>query len=158
MGLSLNEYCARMLATPGSRVGGPAADAIERAAAVASDALVGVVAFGSWSRDEAGTGSDVDLLVVVEREEATIRSLYRRWDAEPPLRWDSRRVEPHFVYLLEADERVSGMWAEIAIDGIVLFEQGLRISRRLVELRREIAAGRFVRRRAHGQPYWVEAA
>jgi len=53
---------------------------------------------------------------------------------------------------------VAGIWAEVALDGLVLFEQGLRLSTRLVQVRREIAAGRIVRRVAHGQPYWTGVA
>jgi hypothetical protein len=50
------------------------------------------------------------------------------------------------------------MWAEVAIDGIVLFERGLRLTEHLVRVRRDIAAGRLVRRMVHGQPYWTEVA
>jgi hypothetical protein len=50
------------------------------------------------------------------------------------------------------------VWAEAAIDGIVLFERGMRITEHLIRVRREIAAGRIVRRVAHGQPYWTEVA
>src|SRR5262245_37380424 len=65
-GLSLNEYCARRLAAP---VGGPGAgpDAsavVASAAALFGTDLIGVVAFGSWSRGELADSSDVDLLVV----------------------------------------------------------------------------------------------
>jgi len=46
----------------------------------------------------------------------------------------------------------------VAVDGIVLFERELRISSALVRTRRDIAAGRLVRRIVHGQPYWTAAA
>jgi hypothetical protein len=46
----------------------------------------------------------------------------------------------------------------VAVDGIVLFDRGFTLSRRLSSLRRDIVAGRIVRREVHGQPYWVEAA
>lgn len=157
-GVSLNQYCARKLAAPGSRVPVHATEAIQRASTVAGEALIGVLAFGSWTRGEAGAGSDLDLLVVIERHEAISRSLYRRWDADPILRWDSHRVEPHFAHLPARDTRPSGLWAEAAVDGIVLFERGLSITRRLVDFRQEIAAGRWIRRQVHGQPYWIDAA
>ena len=48
-----------------------------------------------------------------------------------------------------------GFWPEIALDGIVLFERDVAVSRRLVAIRRAIADGRLVRRTAHGQPYWT---
>ena len=156
-GLSLNEYCARKLATPGGNVAGPATAALGRAISIVEDALIGVVAFGSWARGELAEGSDVDLLMVVESRLAITRDLYRRWDAEP-IRWASHDVEPHFVHLPDTEVRISGLWAEAAVDGIVLFEQGLLVSRTLVEIRGRIADGRLVRREALGQPYWVGAA
>jgi hypothetical protein len=62
------------------------------------------------------------------------------------------------VHLPEAGERPTGLWAEAAIDGLVLFERGTRVSGRLAELRRAVLAGRLVRRMVHGQPYWSEVA
>jgi hypothetical protein len=50
------------------------------------------------------------------------------------------------------------MWGEVAIDGIVLFERGLHLTLHLIRVRHDIAAGRIVRRMAHGQPYWTEVA
>lgn len=153
-GTSLNDYCARKLASPGSNVAGPAAEAVERAAALMGDALLGIVAFGSWAREEMADASDVDLLIIVEPRVAIVRELYRRWDTSP-LFWGGRPVEVHFVHFPEAGSSVSGLWAEAALDGVVLFERGLVVSRRLGELRRRIVAGDLSRRRAHGQPYWV---
>jgi hypothetical protein len=124
---------------------------------VAGDSLLGVVAFGSWARGEAGARSDVDLLVVVERRVEIGRRLYQRWD-EAPVSWNGRRVEPHFVHLPERGAHLSGLWAEVATDGVVLFDRGLVVSRLLVAYRHEIMAGRLVRRTVHGQTYWVEAA
>lgn len=155
-GTSLNEYCARKLAAPMSGVVGPGGEAVARAAAIVGDALLGVVAFGSWARRELGQRSDVDLLVVVADEVEIGRWLYRKWD-EAPLSWDGYRVEPHFVHLPRTGARMSGTWAEVATDGVVLFDRGLTVSKSLVEVRRLVASGRIVRRRVHGQSYWVEA-
>lgn len=154
--LSLNEYCVRKLATPGAVQTGAAADAVERAAALLGAHLVGVIAFGSWARGELVEGSDVDLLVVVDDEVEVTRDLYREWD-RAPIRWNGRRAEPHFARLAEPRLR-AGVWAEVAVEGVILFERGLELSRRLVDLRRQIVAGRWIRRRAHGQPYWVRGA
>lgn len=158
-GISLNEYCARKLVAPQGGLASlePAVEAVQRAAAMFGDSLVGVAAFGSWARGEAAAASDVDLLVVVERRVELTRRLYREWD-RTPLAWDGRRVEQHFVHLPAAGRRVGGLWAELAVDGIVLFERGLALSTRLVRVRRQIAAGRLVRRTLHGQPYWKEVA
>jgi predicted nucleotidyltransferase len=157
-GLSLNEYCVRKLASPSPPLAeAEALAAVQAAARVGGEQLVGVVAFGSWARGEAGPESDIDLLVVVDDGLALNRELYRRWDGEP-LAWNGHPVEPHFVHLPPAERRLLGVWAEAALDGLVLFERGLAVSRPLARVRREIARGRIQRREVHGQPYWVEAA
>lgn len=156
-GVSLNEYCARTLESPAGPMVEPARQVVERGVSVVGEGLIGVVAFGSWARDELASGSDVDLLLVVDDGVRVERSLYDAWDVEPA-RWDSRAVEPHFVRLPDAGARVSGLWAEAAVDGVVLLDRDLWIARYLVSVRRRIAEGELVRRRSHGQSYWVEAA
>lgn len=143
---------------------GPATEVVERASAVLGRDLVGVVGYGSWARGEASDLSDVDVLLVVGADRAITRELYRLWDVEPVLWHDreaaeaqTRRVEPHFVHLPPAGEVPSGTWAEAALDGIVLFDPDLVVSRRLVEIRGSIVDGDVVRREVHGQPYWAEA-
>jgi predicted nucleotidyltransferase len=156
-GLSLNEYCLRRLATPGSglSLGEGAAVLVRRAAAVAGSALVGVIVYGSWIRGEATPDSDVDALIVVDATLPLNRELYRLWDAAP-VAWGAAAVDPHFVHL--PGDRPRGLWGEAAIDGAVLFERGVALSRCLARVRRDIADGRLVRRVVHGQPYWTVAA
>jgi predicted nucleotidyltransferase len=155
--LSLNDYCARKLALPGSGLAGPAWAAVQQATALLGSDLVGIAAYGSWARGEARPESDVDLLLVVESGVEITRALYRGWDAQP-LHWEGRVVEPHFVHLPKPDARITGLWAEAAVDGVVLFERELELSRHLAQVRRRILAGEVQRRWVHGQPYWVEAA
>ena len=157
-GLSLNAYCVRKLSGTGSDGLGdePAAACVARAAAIAGDALVAVILHGSWARGDATPGSDVDLLVVVEPHVGLSRQWYRAWDAQPAT-WQGRAVDPHFVHP-PAAETFSGLWGEVAIDGMMLFDRDRRISRALGRIRRAIAGGRFVRRVVHGQPYWTGAA
>lgn len=156
-GMSLNEYCARKLSAPGSMVTSAGADVVSRAASLLAGDLVGVLVFGSWARGEAVAGSDVDVLVVVSDSVVLDRGLYHDWDAAP-LTWGSHRVEAHFVHLPARGARLSAFWAEAAVDGLVLYDRGLELSGRLVEVRDRIASGEMVRRRVHGQRYWVEAA
>jgi predicted nucleotidyltransferase len=157
-GLSLNDYCTRKLAAPVSDPAalGGAADAVRRAAELFGKRLLGVAAFGSWARQEDSKSSDLDLLIVVDSSITLTRELYRSWDAAP-ISWEGRRIEPHFVRLPDRGV-VAGVWAEVAIDGIVLFERKFGLSRRLAEVRRDIAAGRIVRRVSQGQPYWTRVA
>jgi hypothetical protein len=155
-GLSLNDYCARKLREQAVPAATPEelAVAVRRAAELFGEDLVGVAAFGSWTRGELRSGSDVDLLVVLEPRVRLDRRLYRRWD-EQPMEWGGRVVESHFAHLPAPDATVGGIWAEVSIDGIVLFERDFRLSAQLIRVRHEIVSGRLVRRVAHGQPYWV---
>jgi hypothetical protein len=157
-GLSLNAWCARRLAQPvhpGPEE--PGAEAvIRRAIEVAGEGLVGVVVYGSWARGEARPGSDIDLAIVLDPEVSPTRALYRAWDEAPPA-WDDRVVEPHFVALPAPDAVLGGLWAELALDGWILYERGLDLSRRLVRIRHDLVSGRIVRRVVHGQPYWSAA-
>jgi len=160
-GTSLNEYCARKLAAPvgdlSSYAG--AAEVVARAAHLFADALIGVVVFGSWVRGEATAESDVDVLVVVEDRVALRRDLYRRWD-EAPLRWQGHAVEPHFVHLPPPGETVAGLWAEVALDGVVLFARDHTLAARLARVRRDILEDRLQPRglRGHAARDYVRRA
>jgi hypothetical protein len=155
-GMSLNEYCARKLASGGVALS-PAVEVVSRAVSLLGARLRGVLVFGSWARGEAVAGSDVDVLIVVDDAVALTRRLYHEWD-ETSLDWEGHPVEAHIVHLPGPGVRLSGLWAEAAVDGMVLYDPGLDVSRRLVEIRDRIASGEMARRRVHGQRYWVEAA
>lgn len=154
-GLSLNEYCVRRLAAPAAERASDALAVIAWASDAFGDALCGVVVYGSWARDEATSESDVDVLVVLDASVALTRDIYRTCDLAP-LSWDGHPVQVQIVRMPAADRAGgSGLWPEIALDGIVMFERDFELSRRLVAIRRAIADGRLVRRTAHGQPYWT---
>jgi hypothetical protein len=67
-------------------------------------------------------------------------------------------VQVHLAHLPPRGEAASGIWGEVALDGLVVYEQPHCVSARLAEVRREIAAGRFVRNVVQGQPYWTRVA
>jgi hypothetical protein len=157
VGMSLNDYCARRLASPasGAAVLDAATACVARAARLFGAKLLGVVLFGSWARAQGASTSDIDLLVVLDPSITLTRELYRRWDQEP-LIWREHSVEVHFTHLPQKRKRPGSLWAEVALDGVIVFERELRLSRRLAEVRREILTGRLVRRTAQSQPYWIE--
>ncbi len=157
-GLSLNAYCVRQLEAVDLGVASDedVTSLVARARAVVGNTLSAVALHGSWVRGEATSASDVDALILVDSRMALSRALYRAWDAQP-LTWRGRPVDPHFVHLASEGE-VSGLWAEVAVDGLVVFERDWKLSAHLARIRRAIAAGRLVRRIVHGQPYWTEAA
>jgi predicted nucleotidyltransferase len=155
-GLSLNDYCARKLVAPGA-IDAPVLEVVKRAAAQFGEGFLGIVVFGSWARDEVTEQSDVDLLVVVDPAVRIVRSLYRAWD-QLAVTWEGRPVEVHIVHPPKPADTPSGLWAEAALEGMVLFERGFEVSRRLIDVRRRIAGGEVLRRQANGEPYWVVEA
>ena len=156
--LSLNEYCVSRLSSGGVwRDRDDVTALVERAEAIAGPALLGVVVFGSWARGHASDSSDVDALVVVGQGFELTRAAYDRWD-ERPVTVEGRAVDAHFVRLAQDRPRLSGLWAEAAIDGVVVFERGRTVSSWLIEVRRALVEGRLARRVVHGQPYWREVA
>lgn len=155
-GMSLNELCARVLAAGSGEVAGinrKLRPALDRAAALLGDDLVAAAVYGSAARGELTPGSDVDLLLVVEPTRRLGRRIYRDWDRQP-IDCDGHPVEPHFAPLPE-DGEFSGLWGELALEAWILFDPELRLHRRLVAIRQELAAGRLERRLVHGQPYWT---
>jgi predicted nucleotidyltransferase len=121
------------------------------------ESLVGLAAFGSVVRGEAGPGSDVDLLIVLEPGSRIDRTLYHRWDTLlAGLRTPSGgRVEPQFVALPPSPDAAGSLWLEVAREGRVLFERQGRLTRLLIALRDRMMSEAVVRRTTHGHPYWV---
>ena len=130
---------------------------VRRAISVLGDSLLGVVVFGSWARSEDSPESDLDVLVVTDETVDISRALYRRWDSQPKLSWHGHRVSPHFVRLASEGAPISGFWAEVAMDGLVLLERTWAVSRHLAGVRRRILEGEITRRVVGGQVYWVRA-
>ena len=156
-GISLNDCCVARLSAPASGLPAPGAAALRHAESAVNGPLLGAVVYGSWARGEETSESDVDILIVVPPATGITRELYRRWDAAPP-QWEGRVIEPHFVRLPDIVAEITGTWAEAAIDGIVLFDPKLLISRTLSSIRLRILEGEIIRRWAGGQPYWTTAA
>ena len=65
-------------------------------------------------------------------------------------------MTPHFVHLPPRAAAVSGLWAEVATDGLILFERRLVVSRHLANVRRRLLDGELSARVADGQRYWVQ--
>ena len=123
------------------------------------DSLIGIVAFGSVVRGEAAAGSDLDLLIVLERGSAVERSLYDRWSSMVAERRIERadRVSPQFVALPDSVETAGGLWLEVAREGRLVLDRDGRLVRFLASLRDFMMSGKVVRRTVHGQPYWLRA-
>ena len=158
-GVSLNEYCVRRLRAAEPPLGFPidVAALVDRVREVVADEqIVGLIVHGSMARGDASTSSDIDVLIVVDRDVALTRELYRRWDAGHTAP-SERSLDAHFVHLPQSTERAGSVWCEAAIEGVVVTDPRGRVWRALLEVRRAISEGKLVRRQAHGQPYWTAA-
>ena len=114
----------------------------------------GLVLFGSFARGRQTANSDIDLLVVLNRSVTLDRDIYSRWRLR---KFEGREVAPLFVQIPGEGERIGGLWFEVALDGIVLFDRDLRLSRFLSHVRDLVAGGRVRRMVTHGHPYWVHS-
>lgn len=155
-GRSLNEHCVRSLARAEAVAVRALTDVVAKALEQLGPEVVGVAVFGSWARGEAGPSSDVDVVVVVAPDVEIARSLYTPWDGVD-VTIDGHRVEPHFVRMRSADDAISGLWAEIALDGAIVYDPDLALSRELSRIRRGILEGGLVRRSAGGHVWWTAA-
>lgn len=153
LGLSLNEHCVRLLSRGEAARTGALDDVVAHAVRHHGTELVGVVAFGSWARGEAGEESDVDVLLVLGPGARLTRSLYRPWD-EAEFQVDGRAVEAHLAVLPSVEDPVTGLWAEAAMDGVVVWDPELEVARCLGRIRRAVLSGALVRRAAGGQHWW----
>lgn len=102
-GLSLDEHCVRRLSatTVGDRLARLGIDGafLERMVAAFPLRPLAVVLFGSVARGDYGTGSDVDLLVVFDRDARITRSLYGCFDEAVDVSGFPRPPNPHLVAL-----------------------------------------------------------
>ena len=108
--------------------------------------------FGSFARGRSTSSSDIDLLIVLSGNVTLDRDVYLNWK---PRKFDGREVAPLFVQIPEEGERIGGLWFEVALDGILLYDRDLRLSRFLSHVRDLIAGGKVRRMVTHGHPYWV---
>jgi len=116
--------------------------------------IEGLVLFGSFARGRQTANSDIDLLVVLNSDVTLDRDVYSRWEIH---KFDGREVAPLFVRIPRKEESVGGLWFEVALDGIVLYDRDLRLSRFLSRVRDLVAAGTVQRKITHGHPYWVHS-
>jgi len=119
--------------------------------------LVGLVLFGSSARGDATADSDIDLMLVMRPRVKIARDLYRRWDEFCRGEQCPGRISPHFVTLPGSVREAGGLWYEVALDGIPLWEIDRQVSRFLGCIRETMGHGKIQRRMLHGSPYWIRA-
>lgn len=161
MGASLNHYC-RSLIESGlqTRTTQPQWDPwiapiIPILTAHIGRELIAIVVFGSQVRGETHTHSDLDLLIVLTETRPIARSLYRWWDTAIP-QGETPDINPHFVHCPTSPQTASGLWFEVALNHVIVYQRGGRITQCLQSLRAHVASGACERIWSHGHPYWVK--
>lgn len=160
---SLNHYCSQLLQSATQ----PAAmdDVYQVAVQAITTELhrhdinaIGIWLFGSAARGTSTERSDIDLLIVLKAGSAIERKLYRVWDEKvasklAALGWS--HASPQFVVVPENLELAGGLWFEVGVEGIRLWEDGSSVSRFMYQIRAAMAQGEIERRFSHGHPYWI---
>lgn len=167
-GQSLNQLCIARLQVPEMSAASPVKaiphddpitpDLVAEVIRRWHEDLIGLVLFGSTARGEATRDSDVDILLAMKPELKISRALYQQWEEfsqDHASGQAADRISPHFVKLPGSFKEAGGLWYEVALDGIILWEQGHRVSRFLGSVRQAMGHGRIRRRILHGSPYWI---
>ena len=154
--LSINEYCSALIdqslelkINSSSREHGTI---VSMAESVFSHQLEGVVLFGSVARGDNTEDSDLDILIILKSSVAINRSLYSKWDESTTSL--PKNISVHFVHLPLEVESQSGLWCEVALEGIILYDEVLTVSKYLIKLRQEILNGSYTFSHSHGHRYW----
>lgn len=168
-GQSLNQLCVARLQASGKPFACPGeapayaglfpTDSMDKIIRRWHGNLVGLILFGSAARGDATEDSDIDLLLVMKPDARIARELYRLWDEfcrEYGAGQDWDRISPHFVSLPVSVQEAGGLWYEVALDGIALWDRDRQVSRFLRSVREAMGQGRIRRRMLHGSPYWIK--
>ncbi len=127
------------------------------------ETMLGLIVFGSYTREETTKSSDIDVLVVLDDKVNITRSLYKDWEVnlESKVRdLFTMEVSPHFANLSSNNKLYNNinpgsLWLEIAFEGKILWEKKDVVSKMIRKIRLLIAEGIYQRRISHGHPYWV---
>lgn len=117
--------------------------AVESIKIAFKESLEGVVFFGSRARGQDHDNSDIDLLIVLN--ERVTRGDYKLIDLP----------EKYSPSLVTFPSKPSGLWFEVALDGVVLFDKSGKLNNFLRGVRSYILEGKVKRQTTHGQGYWI---
>ena len=115
--------------------------------------LLGLMFFGSFARKQSFKMSDKDLLIVLQSYIPIKRNLYQIWQDQ--LSKDFQSISPHFTHLPNTNH-LRSLWLEVALEGEIVFDRDHQLLSSILNIRREIAQGKYRRKQAHGHPYWLK--
>lgn len=159
LGVSLNSFCTAKLQDNISAVSPHLPNDVQILFQEWGEDLLGVLMFGSVARGDQTAKSDLDLLIVLNNNIQLSRKLYRIWDAKFSKMFNKNlqmEVNPHFVHIPSNTFEAGGLWYELSIDGILLWEKYYLVSKFLKEIRENILNGNIKRFMSHGHQYWVK--
>lgn len=153
---SINEYCISLLKQSVElkiqNTNNDIKHVVDHALSVFDKSLEAVVLFGSYSRGDNTEESDIDILVVLNKSIKITRDIYNKWSALSNK--ISEKFSVHFVNLPDHLDSLSGLWCEVSLEGMVLYDTNLRTSKFLLKLREQILIGEYTYSYSHGQRYW----
>lgn len=114
---------------------------------------LGIILFGSTVKGRERESSDIDLLIIVPDKIAIERSLYSDWDRELGAKYT--KYSPHFVHIAPAKQKISGLWLEAALEGLLVSESDKTVASYIADVKDQIARGVYQRKSSHGHNYWV---
>jgi len=154
--VSLNSYCTDVLQDVVSERTNVSLSYYESIVEEAKDFfksdLRAVILFGSRARGNFTSESDIDLLFVVDSKVKIQRAIYTSFEKGRDL---PDELSIHIVNLPESCDALSGIWCEVALEGVVLFDSEMIISRFLSNVRELIVDGTYVGKYSHGHRYWT---
>ncbi len=146
-GESLNSYCLKKISQP---LNSDFSLLVQKI--VSCFHPIGVVLFRSVARGEATATSDVDLLIVMPPSVSITRELYTSWEKKLS---PSDQFSPQFVHLPPGDSAVGSIWLETSLDGEILYDKDHILKKTFINIRSQIAQGRYLRKISHGHAYWI---
>ncbi len=170
LGVSLNSLCCKILSSSTSFSTAPI-DSISHSSLISSsflqsiiefwrEKLCAILLFGSVAKAAHTPSSDVDLLLVLKNHVEPTRELYREWDVfyEKSRKEFShtQEISPQFVQCPHNVFDAGGLWYEVAIQGVLLWQSDESVFHFLQNVREIIACGKIIRHFSHGHPYWVK--
>lgn len=158
--ISLNQACVNLLkiGLAGKEKGALFAKSLEKVILKLKErfdgGLCGIVLFGSYATGDASSESDVDLMIIMERDVPIERGLYRWWDEN--IVWEERAaLSPHFVGMIDDADGAGGLWLEVATSGKIIYQRDSVLNDLFYSVEKLISDGRVRKYISNGHSYWV---